>query len=293
MNVQFIGNSEQQILTSYHAPLIVGLHRELHSGLHSGPSGGQSTGVLIATPIGTEYLRTHWAVRRLTQQLTRAGLPVLRFDYRGLGDSSQDISEVHSLVDWYEDLREAAWSLQSQSGCHRIVIIGLRLGAAIAIGAASDNEGIEGLTQIIGWQPVLDGKDYLQSQRSMQACMLDLWPTPINAIANRTHEEILGCLYSRRLLDEIESINLKRDPSIGLPKSVRYIDVSESDSTHESKQEVNSPLNTAIRSDSNTSTNTVENPAWDDLRYLEIAWLPVQEPRQILKLIQSSAKEAQ
>ncbi len=285
MNVQFIGNTEQQILTTYHAPL--------NGGLHSGLNGGQSTGVLIATPIGTEYLRTHWALRRLTQQLTRAGFPVLRFDYSGVGDSSQDFSEVHSLVDWYDDLRKAAWSLQSQSECHRIIIVGLRLGAAIAIGAASDNQGVDGLSEIIGWQPVLDGKDYLQSQRSMHACMLDLWPTPINAIANRTHEEILGCLYSRRLLDEIESINLNRGVTDGLPKSVRYNDVSEFKSTHENNQTVGPSSNTTTRIDSNTITNAVENPAWDDLRYLEIAWLPLQEPRQILKLIQSSAKEAQ
>lgn len=268
MNVQFIGNSDQQILTTYHAPL--------HCGLH----GTQTTGVLVATPIGTEYLRTHWSLRRLTQQLTRAGFPVMRFDYRGMGDSSLDVSEVHSLSEWHDDLREAAWSLRIQSGCDRITIIGLRIGAAIAIGAASDTEGIEGLTEIIGWQPVLDGKDYLQSQRSMQACMLDLWHTPINAVANRTHEEVLGSLYSRRLLEEIESINLKSCPSARLPEGVRYIDVEEFEASRESTK-------------SNSDASAAENPAWDDLRYIEIAWLPTQEPKKILKLIQSSAKEAQ
>lgn len=266
MNVQFIGNSDQQILTAYHAPL--------HSKLH----GGLSTGVLIATPIGTEYLRTHWALRRLTQQLTRAGFPVMRLDYRGVGDSSLDISEVHSLTEWHDDLRQAAWSLRSQSGCERIIIVGLRLGASIAIGAASSTEGIDGLTEIIGWQPVLDGKDYLQSQRSMQACMLDLWPKPINSIANQTHEEVLGSLYSRRLLCEIESINLKCDPGAALLEGVRYTDIDECDSSSECTK-------------SNTVASAVENPAWDDLRYLEIAWLPIQEPKQIVKLIQSCAKE--
>ena len=281
MNVQFIGNSDQQILTTYHAPLDSGLH------------GGQQTGVLIATPIGTEYLRTHWALRRLTQQLMRAGYPVMRLDYRGVGDSSKDIAEIHSLSEWYDDLREAAWSLRSQSGCDRITIVGLRLGSAIAIGAASDTEGIEGLAEIIGWQPVLDGKDYLQSQRSMQACMLDLWPTPIHAIANQTHEEVLGSLYSRRLLSEIESINLTCDPDAGLPEGVRYIDVDELASSLGNCHVSGSSANPASGTNSNSDASDVENPAWDDLRYLEIAWLPIQEPRQIVKLIQSSAKEAQ
>lgn len=267
MNVQFVGDSDQQILTTFHAPLNGSLQ------------GTQSTGVLIATPIGTEYLRTHWAIRRLTQQLTRAGFPVLRFDYRGVGDSSMDISEVQSLSEWHDDLREAAWSLRSQSDCDRISIIGLRIGATIAIGAASDNEGIEGLTEIIGWQPVLDGKDYLQSQRSMQACMLDLWPTPINSIANQTHEEILGSLFTRQLLSEIESINLKCDPAAALPEGVRYTDIDEFNSSSEC-------------STPNLDASAAEIPAWDDLRYLEIAWLPIQEPKQIVKLIQSSAKEA-
>ena len=281
MHVQFIGNADQQILTTYHAPLQGGL------------PGTQQTGVLIATPIGTEYLRTHWALRRLTQQLTRAGFPVMRLDYRGVGDSSLDIAEVHSLSEWHDDLREAAWSLRSQSGCDRITIVGLRLGAAIAMGAASDTEGIEGLAEIIGWQPVLDGKDYLQSQRSMQACMLDLWPTPINAIANRTHEEVLGSLYSCRLLSEIESINLTCNPGAGLPEGVRYIDVDELASSLGNCHVSGSSANPASGTNSNSDASDVENPAWDDLRYLEIAWLPIQEPRQIVKLIQSSAKEAQ
>ncbi len=60
----------------------------------------KTCGVVIAPAVGAEYFRSHWAVRRLADQLSRAGFPVLRFDYQGIGDSTGDVSQVGSLATW-------------------------------------------------------------------------------------------------------------------------------------------------------------------------------------------------
>lgn len=243
MNVQFIGVPSHQLLCTFHPA--IGRWR--------------SPGVVLAPPIGTEYLRSHWAFRRLASQLTRAGFPVMRVDYRGTGDSSQNAADIHDLRIWQEDLCTAADALRKQSGCERLALVGLRLGAAIAIQAA---QHIENLQQIIAWEPILDGQRYLECLRRMQTRMLDLWNTPVQSIHTATHEEILGTVYSKGLLQQIAAIRI--DPATLHGPSIDLV------------------------SDTSRTTNTmdeiVDNEAarWDDLRFLEIAWLPKRCLKQII-----------
>ncbi len=269
--IQYLGPKNEQILTNYHAPQSKRQH---------------TLGILIAAPIGTEYQRTHWAVRRLTQQLTRAGYAVMRFDYRGLGDSAGETADIESLKTWQADLQAAAALLREKSGCEEIVIVGLRMGAAIALKAALDN-GIAGLKHIVAWQPVLDGAAYLNSLRQMQVQMLDLWSTEVSTLSNPTHEEILGAIYSRKLLAEIDSIQYSDATQRRLPDGVQLHIVDQSDTILQAASDSQGDA----RSDA--SSTSAENANWEDLRFLEIAWLPNQQPRQIVKLLQSCSSEAQ
>lgn len=243
MNIQFIGPSGQSILTTF----------------HPAEAASRSIAVLLAPPIGTEYQRTHWAMRRLATQLCRAGFPVMRVDYRGLGDSCGEISQIDSLDIWRQDLCTAADELSEQSGCQNLAIVGLRLGAALAMQVAHQ---LDRLTHIVGWEAVLDGDEYLDSLRHMQWQVLDLWHQPVQSIQTDSHEEILGSLYSRSLLQEIAKLS----PRDLIVEHVRC-DLLESDSG---------------------SSKGYDQPRWDDLRYLELAWLPTASIKQIVQLLDRS-----
>ena len=96
MNPHFFGDSRQPLFAVHHPPRTDGRNRPA---------------VLICPPIGHEYIRTHWAVRLLASRLARQGHHVLRFDYRGMGDSAGTLGEVTQLSMWTENVRQAARDL--------------------------------------------------------------------------------------------------------------------------------------------------------------------------------------
>jgi alpha/beta superfamily hydrolase len=54
-----------------------------------------------------EYMRTHLALGELSLALAEKGQHVLRFDYRGIGDSFGELCDV-TASDWLEDIALAA-----------------------------------------------------------------------------------------------------------------------------------------------------------------------------------------
>ena len=75
MNPFYFGSSAEPLFGAYHPP---------------GNQVGRNLAVLICPPLGREYLRAHWALRRLADQISRDGGHVLRFDYFATGDSAGD-----------------------------------------------------------------------------------------------------------------------------------------------------------------------------------------------------------
>ena len=190
MNPHFFGDSR--------SPLF-GVHHPARA------RGDKRAAVLLCPPIGHEYIRTHWAMRMLAAQLARQGHHVLRFDYRGVGDSSGTLSEVTQLATWVEDVRRAATDLVDESSIEELYIVGLRFGAAVASLAIA--EGLP-VTHAVYWEPIWSGEEYLADLRVLHATMLDLWVCPMTTVDDDQHEEILGSVYTRSLLSEIQEYDL-------------------------------------------------------------------------------------
>jgi len=117
--------------------------------------------VLLCNPFGQEAVRGHRIFRVLATRLVRERIPVLRFDYHGTGDSPGS-DEDGDLAGWTGDVRVALQELVARSGVSRVVCVGVRLGAALALRGAG---GLPETMRLVLWDPVVDGASYLEQLR--------------------------------------------------------------------------------------------------------------------------------
>lgn len=124
------------------------------------PAEPAGTAVLLCNPFGQEAIRAQRVYAVLADRLAGQGVPTLRFDYHGTGDSPGD-DEDGELEGWSADVRSAQEKLDGLARPSVRVWIGLRLGALLAAmaSAACDESPPDSL---ILWDPVLDGSAYLR-----------------------------------------------------------------------------------------------------------------------------------
>ncbi|PIE40961.1 MAG: hypothetical protein CSA49_05770, partial [Gammaproteobacteria bacterium] len=123
------------------------------------PDVKKNEGVVLCCPFGQEYERSHRAFKILANELAKMGFDVLRFDYWGTGNSAGESDKV-SLVQWQDNIVVAANELRSLiSSTAAINLVGLRLGATMAMNAAAN---IGGVNQCIAWDPLWSGESYLK-----------------------------------------------------------------------------------------------------------------------------------
>jgi predicted alpha/beta hydrolase len=140
--------------------------RPLFGWLHPAPSA--SLGLVICNPFGDEAIRAHRAIRHLAQSASKAGIPTLRFDYDGTGDSAGHDLEPARLSEWLRSIHAAADTLQRLSGVRCLCFAGIRLGATLATLAAAERTDIAALVAIA---PIVSGKAYVRELRLLQRAM--------------------------------------------------------------------------------------------------------------------------
>ncbi|MBI4696622.1 MAG: hydrolase 1, exosortase A system-associated [Gammaproteobacteria bacterium] len=115
--------------------------------LHAGAAGAV-LGVVIVVG-GPQYrVGSHRQFLLLARRLAAAGYPVLRFDYRGMGDSS-GASRDFEHVD--EDIRAAVDALVAASGVARVALWGLCDGASAALMYAATDPRVAGVIGLNPW----------------------------------------------------------------------------------------------------------------------------------------------
>lgn len=115
-------------------------------------------GVVLCYPFGQEYMRSHRAFLRLANTLSSKGYHVLRFDYRGTGDSAGDLEDVTPL-DWLEDIDLAVQEIRDMAAVEKVTLLGLRMGGLLAGKSAVKLTSVDAL---VVWDPIVCGGDYLK-----------------------------------------------------------------------------------------------------------------------------------
>ena len=132
-------------------------------------------GLVICNPFGYEAICAHRSLKRFAQATANLGLPCLRFDYDGTGDSFGTDFDPERLQAWISSIHLAIDALKTKTTVDRVVLVGVRLGATLAALAAAERTDVIGLVAIA---PVLAGKAYLRELRALQMT-LDLLPAPV------------------------------------------------------------------------------------------------------------------
>lgn len=129
-------------------------------GMFYRPAGSAALGVLLCSPPFEERKGAQRVLVDAARALSDAGCAVLRFDYRGCGDSSGDLPGF-TLEDWRADIAAASRFLGDQAGVGRIGRLGVRLGAALMLEAAVPGDRV---AFSVLWAPVFNGRQYFDQE---------------------------------------------------------------------------------------------------------------------------------
>jgi exosortase A-associated hydrolase 2 len=192
----FFGTKPQNLFGVYHAP-------ETHA--------DRDLGVVIAPPYGSEYMKTHRALRQLALRLARSGFHVLRFDFRGCGDSAGEPDDA-CLDVWVEDLDTAIDELKDRTGVGRVALAGLRLGGTLALLAAARRRDVEALAL---WEPILDGPAYVAELTDLGRTWRRQKRIETGRAADDEAADILGFPLANSLRQSLSdlSLELRRRPA--------------------------------------------------------------------------------
>jgi exosortase A-associated hydrolase 1 len=167
-------------------------------GVLSLPEQVQAQGVLILAGGGQYRIGSHRQFALLARHLSSSGIPVMRFDFRGVGDSEgqrrdfdQREDEVQSAVDYF---------CQSIPGMTGVVIWGLCDAASAALLYAYRDDRITGLALLNPWARTDSGiaKTYLRHYYLARIFDRTLWRKIFRGHFNflRAGRSLLGLVIS-------------------------------------------------------------------------------------------------
>ncbi len=134
--------------------------------------------MVLCSPFGHEELHANRSERHLAEHLAAAGFPALRFDYDATGDSGGDDREPGRVAAWRESIVSAVTALRERAGVAKVVLVGLRAGALLALVTAADHAATSGAApsesgadnmesapladRLVLWNPVTSGRAHLK-----------------------------------------------------------------------------------------------------------------------------------
>ena len=192
----------------------------LFAWLHE-PRGAEQAGLVavICAPTAHEYTRAHRTLRHLAERLAGAGIPALRFDYHGTGDSAGTDLDPARVPAWKESIRTAIAEARRLTGCERVCLVGVRMGATLAALVAEEQP----VDTLALWNPVVKGRAYV---RELQA---------IAQMAARASDDLAGGIEAAGFITTAETLAALREIDLrqARPRAGRVLLVQRDDAAGE------------------------------------------------------------
>ncbi len=124
------------------------------------PTQPPSRAIVMCHPLGEEKLWSHRVFVSFARELAAAGFAVLRFDFRGEGDSDRSFEQT-DFESRIGDCNLAVDAVRRMNpSVAEVTLLGLRAGAAVAAAVAARRSDI---SRLVLWDPVIDGAAYMQT----------------------------------------------------------------------------------------------------------------------------------
>jgi pimeloyl-ACP methyl ester carboxylesterase len=176
---------------------------QLFANYHLPAGGSGQVLTVICPPLFLDYTRTQLALGRLAVALAERSQHVLRFDYRGTGDSFGDFSDV-TVSDWVGDIALAVREGIELSGCRKVRLLGVRAGALLASRFSASSSDVQ---RLVLWDPVPNGTAYLQELRRVHSTLLGRHLHLSRSERREAKREYAGYPISEHMLEEFRSLD--------------------------------------------------------------------------------------
>jgi alpha/beta superfamily hydrolase len=165
--------------------------------------------VLLCGPTGAERERSYPTFVKWAHTLASQGCDTLRFDYRGIGESSGRFEDM-TMTDWLKDAAFCATQLAENSPGVPLILHGTRAGALIASELFASGIG----DALLLWAPPVSGHTLLWDtlRRNLAAQMMTKPDSP-----RQTREQLVAALEAGELINVdgyFWSHNLWRDAQL-------------------------------------------------------------------------------
>jgi len=174
-------------------------------GFFDSPGGGQiynvvhyattqrRAAVLLCGPAGTERERSYPTFVKWSRELANQGCDTLRFDYRGIGESTGRFEDM-TMTDWLEDAAFCAARLAKISPGVPLILHGTRAGALIAAELFASGVG----DALLLWAPPTSGHSLLWDtmRRNLATQMMTNPGSP-----RQTRDQLVAVLEAGELIN--------------------------------------------------------------------------------------------
>src|ERR1700733_14737854 len=164
-------------------------------------------GLVICKPFGYEAICAHRSLRAFANAASRLGVPSLRVDYLGTGDSAPIDPEADQVSVWTRDVVAAAAELRRRTGVRQICLLGVRLGALLATLAA---DACGESTSLVLIAPIVSGRRHLRDLRTTRlAALMGKDESSESRESSSGSMEVSGFTLSAATLTALAQVDLK------------------------------------------------------------------------------------